>query len=795
MIYLDNQIGKPVLNNCIMKNSRSLFLCFAMIVHLMSYGKVIENKSIVHNVKEFNLAVAKAKPGTTIVLANGVWNNAELLLEAQGTADNPITLTVEETGKVILSGASNLRIAGDYLIVKGLVFKNGFTPTTELISFRKDKSLLSNHSRLTECVIDNFSNPERDESDYWVSIYGKNNRVDHNHIAGKRNLGVTMAVRLDTKESQENNHQIDHNYFGPRPNYGANGGETLRIGTSHYSLTDSKTIVEYNYFDRCNGEHEIISNKSGKNTYRYNTFFECTGTLTMRHGSGTMVDGNVFIGNGKPNTGGIRVINGDQTVINNYCVGLTGYRFRGAFVIMNGVPNSTINRYHQVKNALVKNNAFVNCDNIQLCAGSDKERSAVPINSSISENVFYHDKQDQLFTVYDDISGIQFKDNYATPNVNTDFVNGFKKVKMNLVKDKMGFLIPESKSIKTKISINPNIASKENTGVNWYSKADTDIALSSGKVIKVAPGLNSLYDAALQSAPGDIIELTSSEEYYTSKLISIAHPLTFKASGAKKPKLVFERKALFEIQNGGSLSLEGLEFDGRESPDYAGNAVITTSKYSMINNYNLLIDRCDFVNLDVNHSFDVITIYKNTFAETIKITNSTFKTITGNIVALDKETDDVGVYNAENVILKNNLFSNVGGAVLELYRGGTDESTFGPYLVLSHCVFNNVGNDKRNRYKAAISTYGVQVNYIDNNIFNNSKGIKMHLVVGEPIVNLSNNNFYNSEALKITGDEKYSEKNTTTLDPQLDENFQLKASSPLKGKATDGSDLGLITIK
>ena len=778
-----------------MKNKFFLFLYFATFLNFSAVANsIFKDSPIVHTVKEFNDAVAKAKPGSVIVLANGVWNNAELLFEADGTADNPITLTAEEKGKVILSGLSNLRIAGDYLIVDGLVFKNGHTPTTELISFKKDNSKFANHSRLTACVIDNFSNPERDESDYWISVYGKYNRIDHNHIEGKENLGVTMAVRLDSKESQENYHQIDHNYFGPRPNFGANGGETLRIGTSHYSLTDSRTIVEYNYFDRCNGEHEIISNKSGKNTYRYNTFFECTGTLTMRHGSGTLVDGNVFIGNGKPNTGGIRIINGDQTVINNYAVGLTGYRFRGALVIMNGVPNSTINRYHQVKNAVVKNNTFVNCDNVQFCAGSDKERSATPINSQVTDNIFYNDKENKLFTIYDDISGIQFANNYVTPNIDTDFAKGFHKTKFTLVKDKMGFMIPKARGVKSMVTINPNIANKENTGVSWYPKDVAKPALSSGKTIQVAAGMNSLYEAAMNSAPGDIIELTNSATYYVSKMINVKHPLTFRSTLAQKPKIVFEKKTLFVIDNGGSLALEGLEFDGKESPDYAGNAVISTSKYSMIKNYSLVIDNCDFINLDVNHSFDVITVFKNTFADSLKIINSTFKNISGNIVALDKETDDVGVYNVENVILNNNSFTDIGGAVLKLYRGGTDESTFGPYLEIKHCVFDKVGNSKRNKYDASISTYGVQVNYIENNIFKDSKPIKMYLVVGEPIVNIYNNNFFNTDKMVITGDEKYNEKNTTFIDPNFigNGNYNLSENSALKRKATDGTDLGIM---
>ncbi|MEM9869229.1 MAG: polysaccharide lyase 6 family protein, partial [Bacteroidota bacterium] len=236
----------------------------------------------VSTIDEFNQAVKEAQPGTTITLANGIWKDTELLFEGKGTKENPIRLTAEEKGKVVLEGQSNLRMAGEYLHVEGLVFKNGYTPTNEVISFKKDKNSLANHSRLTECVIDNFSNPERHEPDTWVALYGKNNRVDHNHLVGKRNRGVTMIVRLNSVESQENHNQIDHNYFGPRQNLGSNGGETLRIGTSHYSRKNSNTLVESNYFDRCNGEHEIISNKSGQNTYKNNVFYECTGTLTMR---------------------------------------------------------------------------------------------------------------------------------------------------------------------------------------------------------------------------------------------------------------------------------------------------------------------------------------------------------------------------------------------------------------------------------------------------------------------------------------------------------------------------------
>ncbi|MBU2946402.1 polysaccharide lyase 6 family protein [Zobellia uliginosa] len=769
------------------------FLSLIMITATCSFAEA-QQTATVKNVAEFEKALQNVQPGESIVLANGVWTDAELLFEANGTAEKPITLTVEEKGKVTLEGASNLRIAGNHLIVRGLVFKNGYTPTNAVISFRKSREEMANNSRLTECVIDNFNNPERQVQDYWVTIYGKNNRIDHNHIVGKKNLGVTMIVGLDTKDSRENNHKIDHNYFGPRPTYGNNGGETLRIGTSHHALENSNTLVESNYFDRTNGEHEIISNKSCQNIFKYNTFFECTGTLTMRHGNETLVDGNVFIGNGKPSTGGVRVINETQTVINNYHIGLTGYRFRGAFVMMNGVPNSPPNRYVPVIDSKVNNNTFVNCDNILFGAGSDEERSQAPRTSEFSENIVYNDVKKDIFTIDDDISGIIFKNNILGKNSETSIEKGFKNADIKLIKNEQGFLIPTSKKIKTKVTISPKIATKENTGTTWYSKADNSLALNSGKTIKVKAGINTLFDIVKKSEAGDIIELEEGGSYLLTKAVKIKHPLTFKTNGVKKATILFERMMAFEIQNGGSLSLESITFDGAKSPDYAGNSVISTSKNSMNDNYKLFIDNCEFKDLVVNHSFDVLRVSKGTFADTISIQNSTFKKITGSIAALDKETDDIGAYNVEYFIMKNNTISDLQGAALRLYRGGKDESTFGPFLEVDHNVFDNVGFGKKNKYKSAISLYGVQETDIKNNIFKDSKAIEMHLVVGEPIVKVRNNALSNSDEMVVTGDQKYFVENQWDLAPEFtDGSYSLSADSPLKGKATDGRDLGVTT--
>lgn len=737
-----------------------MYLRLLLFFVLLGCGTTADT-DLVKDLAAFEEAVKNAQPGDVITLANGVWKDVELVFEAHGTANQPITLTVETKGKVTLEGQSNIRIAGEHVIVEGLVFKNGYTPTSEVISLRRNKETLCNNCRVTECVIDNYNPPERFESDYWVGVYGKNNRIDHNYLVGKRNQGVTLAVRLNTEASRENNHRIDHNYFGHHPILGSNGGETLRIGTSHYSLTNSNTLVENNYFDRCNGEHEIISNKSCQNIFRGNTFFECQGTLTMRHGNETLVENNYFFGNGKPNTGGIRIINETQTVRNNYHEGLTGYRFRGALVIMNGVPNSPPNRYFQVIDSEASNNTYIDCDHIQLCAGSDEERSAVPKNTVMENNLFYHSNKESLFTIYDDISGISFAGNVMGADMKPFQAEGFETKNIQFARNEDGLLLPTS-PINAGMQPTGERATPENTGVSWYPREEQEQFFNTGKVIKVKAGENTLVDALESSESGDIIELTESGEYLSSKSIDIYHPISFVASASlsEKPVLKFEKTSLFNIENGGALTLDGLVISGAESRDKPGNAVIRTSRYSMINNYKLFINNCDFQDLDVNHSFEVVQVYKNTFADSIVLRNSSFTQVSGSVLALEKETDDIGIYNAENVIIENCQFKEIGFAVLDLHRGGKDESTFGPMLKIDQCTFEGVGHDQRNKTGASVRLHGVQIAYIQNSDFKDCEPIKLHMVVGEPITRVVDCTFENTPRIQ-TNDEPYYTENLT----------------------------------
>jgi poly(beta-D-mannuronate) lyase len=335
---------------------------------------------------EIKSVLKKVTPGDVIIMKNGNWTDQKILFEADGTEEKPIVLRAEEPGKVILTGSSTLRIAGDYLIVEGLYFKDGAIDKGSVIEFRKGSEKESNFSRLTNCAVVNYNPPDINTDYKWISLYGTYNRVDHCYTAGKNHSGTTLVVWLS---DQPNYHLIDSNYFGYRPDLGFNGGETIRVGTSHWSMYDSYTTVENNFFENCSGEREIISNKSCGNIYRYNTFRGSAGTLTLRHGNNCTVESNFFFGDDEPMSGGVRVIGEDHKVINNYFYGLRGDDVFSAIPIMNGVPDSPLNRYFRVKNAVIAFNTFIDCRyNIVIGTGADEELSLVPENSIIANNVF-----------------------------------------------------------------------------------------------------------------------------------------------------------------------------------------------------------------------------------------------------------------------------------------------------------------------------------------------------------------------------------------------------------------------
>ncbi|MDA7640940.1 hypothetical protein N8787_04805, partial [Opitutaceae bacterium] len=333
---------------------------------------------------ELDTAIAAALPGDEIVIADGEYADWVIDFQGSGVEVAPITLRAETPGEVIFTGESRMEIGGDWLVVDGFAYVGEYSGNDdELIQFRADGH--ANDCRLTNVSIIDYIPGERVKTVY-VAMYGKRNRVDNCYFSGHNVPGVTLVVWPD---GTPNFHRIDHNHFANRIDGGENGWETIRIGTSDVSMSSSMTTVEYNLFTRIDGEIEIISNKTGDNVYRYNTFLESRGTLTLRHGDRCLVEGNYFLGGFFSETGGVRVIGRDHIVINNYFEGTTA-RDDAAITVYAGVPDSPLNEYFSADRAVIAFNTFYNNTGpaIEIAAGfGERDRTVLPTGIVIANNV------------------------------------------------------------------------------------------------------------------------------------------------------------------------------------------------------------------------------------------------------------------------------------------------------------------------------------------------------------------------------------------------------------------------
>ncbi|WP_417850182.1 polysaccharide lyase 6 family protein [Thalassoglobus sp.] len=360
---------------------RDFWLVFTLVV---TAHPAVAAERLLQPTDDVNKILGEAAPGDHFKLKNGVWKNFEIRFSAVGTSDRPILVEAETPGEVVFTGESKFEFGGEHIVVSGFHFKDVTTPV-HILATRRSSKELANHCRVTECAFTNTLPSSGKKEQKYLSLYGTHNRVDHCHFSGKESDGTTLVVWVTDRP---NHNRIDHNYLGHRKPLGRNGGETIRIGTSDVSMNESLTIVEKNLFEECNGEAEMISNKSCGNIYRENTFRRCSGTLTLRHGNRCRVEENFFLGEGARGTGGVRVIGEDHIVVNNYFSNLKGDDERSALCMMNGLKDSPLHGYFQVKNPIVAFNTFIDCKvTFSIGVGGSKKQGEPPVNSLITNNI------------------------------------------------------------------------------------------------------------------------------------------------------------------------------------------------------------------------------------------------------------------------------------------------------------------------------------------------------------------------------------------------------------------------
>lgn len=690
------------------------------------------NEIVVKNIEELNTANKQARPGDIIILQNGEWSNVTISLNCNGTKGQPITFKAQIPGKVYITGHSQLKFGGNFIVVDGLNFSNGYAGNA-VVDFRINKNQLANNCRLTNCVIIDFNNPKRMDENYWISLSGKNNRVDHCSFLGKKNLGVLMAVILDDERSRENFHSVDHNYFGVRLPLASNGGEIIRIGVSEHSQFNSNTQIVDNFFEYCDGETEIISVKSCGNVVRNNLFKECQGGVVLRHGNYNTVENNIFLGNDKEGTGGVRVINKGQWVVNNLFYKCRGIDFRSPLSIMNGIPNSPAYRYVQVTDAVIANNTFYNCSSISFCEGSDTERTLPPQNVWLLNNSFYNNRDSIIYKSYDDINGIFFSSNLISKDVKQATANGFVKASFTVQKANI-IALPYSpvspavmpsdslqqvavERLQHPLSSKPGFSDLQlvkKIQANAYADCGAKWFKITGTQKQPRPLMVNCKTAAevykqLERKEPVTIRLTG-EKYSLDKPFVISKNVQF--TGDKKTPLSFisgNMQSVFVIAGNGNLSIQNLYVNG----DHVKAAhFISNDSGGSSNHYNLVMKNCMIQNFSgENGCYDIFYAYKSMVADSIVLRNNSFLNNKSNAVILSEEKDNKGYYNAEKIIISQNSFNKQSGNILNVYRGGNDESTMGPYLVFEH---NSLNNDSNQPW---IQLTGVQKTNISDNNF------------------------------------------------------------------------------
>ncbi|WP_445956883.1 chondroitinase-B domain-containing protein [Yeosuana sp.] len=757
---------------------KKVLLISTLLILIVSCKNKAQIKSIkVSNITELNNAIKNSHAGDNIVLANGVWNNVEIKFYGKGTKENPITLTAEEKGKVTIEGASNLKLGGTYLEVNGLYFKNGHAPTKNIIQFKINNDSIANNCKVTQCVIEEFTQPDRDISDHWVEFWGRHNELSNCYLTGKSNFGPTIMVKLEGNENIYTYHQIINNHFGPRPRKGGPHGETIQIGDSGTSMTPAYVNVSNNFFERCNGEIEIISSKSNFNEFKNNVFFESEGSLVLRHGNYAKIDGNVFIGNDNSKfIGGIRVINSGHWITNNYFYKLKGEAFRSALAVMNGIPKSPLNRYNQVTDVVVAHNTYIDCKSPwQFSVGSNvgqsdvlpasEIRSARPERVVVANNLIYNETPNTNPIVnYDKVDGVTFKNNIINsenqsevkpdglitkdfkvkkvsddlfiPSENiTDVYSGFDFE--TITSDIFGTSRTSSNNsigaIVNPVKENRVLIDKSKYGTSWFqenkekSKPKTFNVSTSEELIQTLKEANS----------GDVISLKNGIYNLSSSLAIDKEIIITSSDKTNKSELVFtSEKTAFVMLPKGNLKVKDVILSGNK----AQNAFTTLDK-NMSKAYDLFIE-----NVEIKDFKSVLEVSKGSFADTVSVANSIIKNCERGIM-LNKETNDGGDYNAEFVTIANTTFDNINEVVLNYYRGGYDESTIGGNLKLENNTFTNSGKAEKDHI--LIKNRGIVNVMFANNTFQNNPVKLIAILWGEKGQEPGENTIINSGKIEV----------------------------------------------
>jgi len=249
----------------------------------------------VSSISALRTAIGNAKAGDRIELADGSYSVSSSI----NIARSSITVAAQHVGKAKLTGGATFTFGTVTAVgIEGFSFAGsaglGVPTSADHVKISRNTFQLSS-------------------SGAWLSVAGDDAEVDHNTFQHRTSEGVFLQLTGPGAHDMAKHTWIHHNYFFDHQFSGSNGGESIRLGLSGRQHGSAQAIVEYNLFEKADGDSEAISVKSSDNLIRYNTLRNSKGSIVLRHGNRNRVEGNIELGG----TSGIRFYGNDHVIVNN----------------------------------------------------------------------------------------------------------------------------------------------------------------------------------------------------------------------------------------------------------------------------------------------------------------------------------------------------------------------------------------------------------------------------------------------------------------------------------------------
>lgn len=331
---------------------------------------ILTTKGPFTKIRDFLDAVNDAEAGDMIILANGIYDvsdHEDTKFKGVGSPEHPIIVRAETVGGVTLQGSAGYKFDHCKFFTwygfnhaheatnkdDNIVFLGGENNRFARCDVKLDDIIKIDGKNIRPDELERKLSREEMEGGesvpnarHWLNISDCTTmKVDHCHFHHKETIGNFCIVGFGSDNKVGEGPIFEYNYFQHQDldhhikeeDMGDPGGEAVRIGHSgDMARKYVRAIFRYNFLEKCNGDGEIVTNKSSGNIYYNNSWVDNLGTLTLRHGDSTAVLGNYF------EKCGLRVGGAYNLIANNHFTRNSAdedHKQRSSLVLHNGNSN------------------------------------------------------------------------------------------------------------------------------------------------------------------------------------------------------------------------------------------------------------------------------------------------------------------------------------------------------------------------------------------------------------------------------------------------------------------------